>query len=219
MVYEIDCRTQQITVIRGLEELLGYTVGEVPVTIDWWESQIHPDDRYKAQEQFHPTKPVEKAVNEYRIRRKDNRYIIVRGIAKVITDAKGNAVKIIGIMQDISEEKDMERQLQDNLRMAAIGQTAGMVGHDIRNPLQSIIGDLFIVKSDIEALKGNATNQVITEAITSIDSVSENLDYINNIVADLQDYAKTPEPKRENADISKIIEKAFTTIKIPRILI
>jgi signal transduction histidine kinase len=31
-------------------------------------------------------------------------------------------------------------QLKNAERMSAIGQTAGMIGHDIRNPLQSIMG-------------------------------------------------------------------------------
>jgi PAS domain S-box-containing protein len=215
MVYDIDTRTHEITVIRGLEELLGYSVGDVPVTIDWWISQIHPEDVSKAQEQFHPTTSVEKAVNEYRIRGKDGGYVIVRGIAKGIPDIKGNILKIIGSMQNISKEKDMERQLQQNERMIAIGQTAGMVGHDIRNPLQSIVGDLFVVKSDIEEIKNKETSQAAEEAIIAVDSISDNIDYINKIVADLQDYAKKPIPKIENAELYEVIQKGFATLKIP----
>ena len=42
------------------------------------------------------------------------------------------------LFRDISHEKQLEQQLRENERMAAIGATAGMVGHDIRNPLQAI---------------------------------------------------------------------------------
>ena len=48
--------------------------------------------------------------------------------------------------EDITEKKILEKQLQDNERLAAIGQTAGMVGHDIRNPLQAIVSELFLQK-------------------------------------------------------------------------
>ncbi len=37
---------------------------------------------------------------------------------------------------------DDRKKLEKSLRLAAIGETAGMVGHDIRNPLQAITGDL-----------------------------------------------------------------------------
>src|ERR1039458_8273299 len=36
--------------------------------------------------------------------------------------------------------------------MSAIGQTAGMIGHDIRNPLQSIMGEIYLSKSDVDSL-------------------------------------------------------------------
>src|SRR5690554_7068410 len=33
-------------------------------------------------------------------------------------------------------------------RLATIGETAGMVGHDIRNPLQAIAGELYLAKTE-----------------------------------------------------------------------
>ena len=47
------------------------------------------------------------------------------------------------IYQNITERKETDR-------LAAIGQTAGMIGHDIRNPLQAIISELFIAKESID---------------------------------------------------------------------
>jgi len=37
----------------------------------------------------------------------------------------------------------------DGERLAAIGQTAGMVGHDIRNPLQAITSEVYLAKNRI----------------------------------------------------------------------
>ena len=34
-------------------------------------------------------------------------------------------------------------------RLVAIGETAGMVGHDIRNPLQAITGDVYLAKTEL----------------------------------------------------------------------
>ena len=58
--------------------------------------------------------------------------------------AGGNQVGVI--FENITQRIALEKHSQDNERMAAIGQTAGMVGHDLRNPLQSIIGDLLRVE-------------------------------------------------------------------------
>ena len=69
-----------------------------------------------------------------------------------------------GTLVDVTERKQMEqrleeyaknleklveertKQLKDAERLAAIGATAGMVGHDIRNPLQAITSDVFLAK-------------------------------------------------------------------------
>jgi len=44
-------------------------------------------------------------------------------------------------LEELVDERT--KQLKDSERMATIGQTAGMVGHDIRNPLQAIAGDVY----------------------------------------------------------------------------
>ncbi len=46
---------------------------------------------------------------------------------------------------DINDRKNLKK-LND---LAAIGETAGMVGHDIRNPLQAITGDVYLVKTEL----------------------------------------------------------------------
>ncbi len=113
MVYEIDNFTHRVIIVRGLEELLGYAIGEVPSTIDWWISQIHPDDISKAQEQFYPTKSIDGLVNQYRVKHKDDGYIVVEGIAKVLKDKSGKTTKHIGSMQNITESKKLEKMLQE----------------------------------------------------------------------------------------------------------
>jgi signal transduction histidine kinase len=43
--------------------------------------------------------------------------------------------------------KDLEKKLESAEHLAVIGQTAGMVGHDIRNPLQAIVSATYLAKS------------------------------------------------------------------------
>jgi len=102
--------------------------------------------------------------------------------------------KVAILFNDISKRRILERQLQDSERLAAIGATAGMVGHDIRNPLQSIIGELFLSKKEIESLPETGAKKYLEE---SIQSIEENILYIDKIVTDLQDFAKPLTPSVE----------------------
>ena len=89
-------------------------------------------------------------------------------------------------LEGLVEERT--KQLKDSERMATIGQTAGMVGHDIRNPLQAITGDVYLAKTELASTPESEEKK---NALDSLQEIEKNIDYINKIVADLQDFATT----------------------------
>ena len=92
-------------------------------------------------------------------------------------------------LERIIEERT--KALRDAERLATIGATAGMVGHDIRNPLQAITGDIYLTKLDVATLPDDQTKRSMQE---SLEAIEQNIDYIDKIVADLQDYANQSSP-------------------------
>jgi signal transduction histidine kinase len=113
-------------------------------------------------------------------------------------------------MEELAE--DRAKKLKDAERMAAIGQTAGMVGHDIRNPLQAITSELYLEKLEIDSLPDGETKQNLLEGTRNIE---ESLVYINKIVADLQDFARPLRPKKETVETEKTIKAALAMVTIP----
>ncbi len=119
----------------------------------------------------------------------------------------------VGILfRDITAKKMLEQQLLDKERLAAIGATAGMVGHDIRNPLQAIVSELYLEKENISNLPDGEVKQETLESITFI---QEQVDYINKIVADLQDYARNTKPTSHDVNIKDLIDSTFSALTIP----
>ncbi len=108
------------------------------------------------------------------------------------------------------EKKTM--QLRDAERLAAIGETAGMVGHDIRNPLQAVVSELYLQRQEVTALPDGEAKLSLQESIRNIET---NLYYIDKIVADLQDYSRPIVPLKQKIEIEKIIEHALTIVSIP----
>ena len=117
------------------------------------------------------------------------------------------------LFRDITERKDLEKQLKDSERLAGIGATAGMVGHDIRNPLQAITCDLYLVKNELEEL---ADNEQKKNAMESLDGIQNNIDYINKIVADLQDYAKPLNPCAQETNMKSVFNEIVKKNGIPK---
>ncbi len=110
---------------------------------------------------------------------------------------------------DIDDRKKLERAQ----RMAAIGETAGMVGHDIRNPLQAITSDIYLAKTELDSTLDSEGKKSVLE---SLQEIEKNVDYINKIVADLQDYAKTINPATQKIDLEALCTELLQGKDMPK---
>jgi PAS domain S-box-containing protein len=104
-------------------------------------------------------------------------------------------------------------QLKDAERLAAIGATAGMVGHDIRNPLQAITGDVYLAKTE---LASTADTEEKRNALENLEEIEKNIFYINKIVADLQDYARPLKPIAKETNLPQLIDELIAKNGIPK---
>ena len=143
------------------------------------------------------------------------------GKAIVATIAQGHDITVRKQMGKKLEEyskhleqlvEERTKQLRDSERLAAIGATAGMVGHDIRNPLQAIIGDIFLAKTDLSSCPNSEQKASVQESLSEIE---KNVEYINKIVADLQDFAKPLNPTAMEIDLKRIIDEVANNRRIP----
>ncbi len=233
MVYETDVATRKIRVLRGVEQLVGYKPQEVDITVDWVLSRMHPDDVPYVLEKFYEavnTPNVDKYVLEYRFRHKNGGYIVVKDTAKAVKDQNGKAVRFIGGIRDITQRRrdkekieqyskhleelveERTKQLITYERFAAVGQVAGMVGHDIRNPLQALMTEVYMLKEDLATLPENEAKEDMEEGLRSVE---QNIGYINKIASDLQDYSRQLTPEYALVDLADLITSMFEAITIP----
>ncbi len=145
------------------------------------------------------------------IRHKSGKITHVLYNATVYRNEAGATQGVFAAARDITELKKAEEQaldaakkLKDAERLAAIGATAGMVGHDIRNPLQAITSDAYLAKTDLSLIPNSEEK---SNALESLEEIEKNAEYINKIVQDLQDYARPLNPKAEESDFRQIVEK------------
>jgi PAS domain S-box-containing protein len=90
---------------------------------------------------------------------------------------------------------DAQRKLLKSERLAAIGELAGMIGHDLRNPLTGIAGAAYYLKAKYDSKideKGKEMLKTIEKAI----------EYSDKIISDLLDYSR--EMRLELAETTKI---------------
>ena len=105
----------------------------------------------------------------------------------------------------MTDRKQMEAELVKSQRFVTIGETAAMVGHDLRNPLQAIVSTIYLAKRELESLPEPSRETAVKPSLVEMLETIENESYyMNKIVSDLQDYATPlkPEPKPSSNGIA-----------------
>jgi PAS domain S-box-containing protein len=148
IVWEADAETMRFTFVsRKAEELLGFPSEQWLTQARFWRNRIHPDDLDRV------TQAIERARAErqgteltYRMIGADGRNVWLRDRVAVVAQNDG-AVKLRGIMVDVSDRQGAERllrrgeeQLAQSQRMEAIGRLASGIAHDFNTLLTTVAG-------------------------------------------------------------------------------
>lgn len=101
----------------GYYAMLGYEANEFPADFENWKSRIHPDDLDKVlwvATEYLKTKP-DVYHNEFRMRTKKGDYRWIAVHAKVVEhDEQGDALRMIGSHQDITDRKQAEDAMRES---------------------------------------------------------------------------------------------------------
>jgi len=164
---------------------------------------------------------------EYTFMTDDGYEFPVEVSSSVVLDAEGNPALFVMEAKDITERKMMEnqlkqyserleklveektRQLREAERLAAIGELAAMIAHDLRNPLMGIAGAAYYLKEKLEPEADEKTKEMLS-------IIKECIEYSNKIVNDLLDYSGEIKLELEDTNPRKIIVEALAQISIPK---
>jgi PAS domain S-box-containing protein len=231
--WDLDLIKNKLTWSDEIYRIFGLKPQEFGATYEAFLQAVHPDDRKAVDAAYSGSLREGRDTYEieHRVVRKSTGEIrIVYEKGEHLRNEQGKIIRTVGMVQDITDRKMMEakleeysqhleglveertKQLKDSERLAAIGATAGMVGHDIRNPLQAIVGEIYLAKEEIKEMPNGEGKRAMDD---SIGEIEKNVDYINKIVVDLQDFARPISPKLEEIDLEQTIHSVLARLDIP----
>jgi PAS domain S-box-containing protein len=196
------------------EWILGYAQEDWAADPELMSKRIHPDDRdaWEAENtRFSQTGTA--SLIEYRVLARDGRVVWIRDAAVLVRDAEGRAQFSQGVMFDITQSKEAERQLESALRREteAAGQLRELdemkntflqaVSHELRTPLTAILGSaLTLERHDVE-LDPDVARDLVGR-------LASNARKLNRLLSDLLDIDRLArgiiEPKREPIDVGAL---------------
>jgi signal transduction histidine kinase len=90
------------------------------------------------------------------------------------------------ICRDITEKRELEAQLVQSQKMAALGQLAAGVAHELNNPLGIIYNSAYYLKS--------ATSSTTPKIVRHFDIMEEHIQRCQKIIRDLLNFSRAPNP-------------------------
>jgi two-component system sensor histidine kinase HydH len=121
-----------------------------------------------------------------------------------IMGAGDNCQGAVIILRDLREIKQLEEQVRRSEKLAAIGELAAGVAHEIRNPLSSIKGFAQYLR---HTLKDKPREKEYAETMVS------EVDRINTVVTDLLTFARPMEAELVPTDVTELIEHTVRLIQ------
>jgi len=144
----------------------------------------------------------------------------------------GEVIGMLGIYDDITRQKEAEEAIrhmneeleskvrertaallaaQDELlrkeKLAVLGQVAGSVGHELRNPLGVMSNAVYYLQTVLS--DADATTREY------LDMIGDEIGNAERIVGDLLDSVRTKSPQCQGVDVSALIERVRSGLQIP----
>ena len=120
--------------------------------------------------------------------------------ASILRGAEGEEAGHVVIFQDVTSVVAMERDLRRSERLAAVGEMAAKIAHEIRNPLASISGS-------IQLLRGGGAELVDPESGRLMDIVVRETDRLNGLITDFLLYSRPSPPNKKEVVARSILEE------------
>lgn len=146
---------------KGIQSVFGYSKEDVGKTSKWWFDRIHPEDSIKMSIKLYSfiEQKTEKWQDEYRFKCADGTYKYVFDRGFLVKDEDGNAIRMIGAIQDVTKQKEEEQRLK--LLETVITQTKDAVIITESEKQSKTIPKIVFVNPAFTEMTGYKSSEVI----------------------------------------------------------
>jgi PAS domain S-box-containing protein len=201
LITDKDGTIQHVNV--AVERLFGFGRDElIGKTPRLFRSDVHSRDTFA--EMWQTLHDRQSWQGELVNRRKDGTLIDVSLAISPILDPQSQLAHFVGIYRDVSERKNIERQLFQAQKMQSVGTLAGGVAHEFNNLLAGIQGYASLSLRD---------KSISDEAREFLEFIVQLSDRAANLTRQLLAFARKPALSRHPTSIARLLEATAKLIR------
>jgi PAS domain S-box-containing protein len=201
-VLVLNDRGEISDVSQGGEMLYGYTAAEM--LGKKYTDFVAPASKSTVVNSMELLRTLQCIDDEIQLVRQDGSRVDIRCRCTPFTDSQGNFEGVLVYDRDLSRTKMLREQLIRSERLAATGQLAASVAHEINSPLQGIIGLIGVMKKTYEG---------DLKLLKNLDLLEGAFDSIRRTVRNLLDLNRPGKQLLQNIDINRIIENTLALVQ------
>ncbi len=125
----------------------------------------------------------------------DRRVIVLAGAAPILT-VDGDILGVVEVFRDMTQIHQLEERISCQKRMAALGEMAASVAHEIRNPLGTIEGFARLLKRDLAEQP---------DCLRLASKIVEGAQTLNYVITNLLTYARPMVLRCEPFSVNRLL--------------
>lgn len=142
-----------IFISKNITSLLGYNCRELLEDDDFPCSIVKEEDKSRVRQIYDDCVHTGRGFSiDYRVNTKDGSILNVADRAAPAFDDNGQVIRIDGLLEDITERRRAERELNRTQMLQAIGKLAAGVAHEINTPIQFVGDNIHFLSNSFEQL-------------------------------------------------------------------
>ena len=141
-----------------------------------WKNRVHPEDLDRILGELNQSleNGLEFWQSEYRFYCDNGFLSYIRDQGTIIRDAEGKAVRMIGAMQDITQEREYLEAIQN--QNARLKQIAWMQSHEVRAPLSRLLGVIENMESfEQSGMSRNEIKEIVNQSAIELENIIKNI--------------------------------------------
>ncbi len=136
---------------------------------------------------------------------KDNISIPVEYSTALVTSEDGETLGVVELFSDLREIKKLQEEVQQSRTLATLGEMAGQVAHELRNPLGGIGGFAALLDRDLE--REDQRRKLVQKII-------EGVSRLNKTATNLLVYTRPVRLKKRPEDIIQVVDNVLALVQV-----